>query len=211
MAAQNSEELFTLHDLTPGVTFKLSDASTITWIYLGEAYGNALMLREYLLGTTYKMWDTTTTNADYDGSNVDTYLIGSFYDAQSAATKSILSDSAISVITYDGSASAQKTLNRKVFILNATEANTTFIDALKAFYNTSSVNNARVAKPSGGSASTWWLRDAYTSNTNRMRVVQTSGDITYAQGTGKNYVRPVISLLTTTKVALVDGLYVARP
>lgn len=211
MAAQMEPSL-TFEDIPAGSLFRASSASTVNFIFLGIAYGNAIILREKVSGSAIKIASASAYPATYVDSLVDQYLSNDVYNAFSDNMRGLMADATISCVTYNGSVSSTETITRKIFALSAAEVSTTFIDALKAYYNTTSDNTARIAKKADDTAVAWWLRDARTAGTQaQIKTVTTSGAVAQTgENAGSTYARAAISMVKSTPLALENGVYIPK-
>lgn len=208
MALTEDVPSITINDIDAGTGVKVGDNMYIL-VYKGT--NNAYLLRDYVFETKRKMFSTAPATVDYASSAVDTYLTGTFTNSLSAKVRNVLYPVTIKCVTYNGSATGESSIQRSVFLLNNSNVgdSTGIVSALKKYYGTTNANTARVARTSSdNTARAWWLRDAYTGNTNRFHVVASAGTISYQQSTTANYVRPVISISSMAGVRLVDGIYV---
>lgn len=211
MGAQSVSSL-TFEDIPVGSPFMFRAESTVIFVYLGIAYGNAILLRELAISSAKKIESSITYPVTYVDSLVDTYCSTTFYDTFDAKGQSIMADSSIDCIEYDGSVSSTATIARKIFCLSVTDIETTFIGALKAYYSTTNANTARIAKKSDDTTVRYWLRDARTAGTGGyVRVVETTGVLNYTgENAGSIYVRPAVSVAKTTPLVLVNGVYLPK-
>lgn len=211
MAAQMEQSL-TFEDIPAGSLFKTSSASTIEYIFLGIAYGNAIILRERTVGSAIKIASSAAYPATYVDSLLDKYFSNDLYNAYGDSMRSLMADSTISCVTYNGSVSSTETITRKIFALSEAEVSTTFINALKAYYNTTAGNTARIAKKADGTAVAWWLRDARTAGSQaQIKIVTSSGSVSHTgENAGSTYARAAISMVKSTPLVLENGVYILK-
>lgn len=202
--------------LTPGDTLKIEENGYhVNYIYLGEAYSNAIVIRDTL--TVSRRQNSQSSGSypvDYENNYVDSWLTTTFLGRFSSDVVANLALSEINSLTYDGAAGSN-TISRSVFLLSAKEAGLTstetgvsFLNALKTAKNTISATTARISRDSGGTAQEWWLRSAYTSDSNRYQTILASGVNSYAQQTTAKYLRPALSLKKSTMVTVTENGYI---
>lgn len=209
--AKNGESGEPIENLTPGTGIWISESGTLKqWIYLGkDENGNCQLLREKTYETR-RINATTMATVNYDGTEMDTFLSGTFLSRFSAKVQGYLTATSVShqVYTTSTSTSSYPTMNRKCYLptlkqlgFGGSEAGLSLLSALKTFYNTTSDNTARKAYNESGTNVQHWLSSAYTQE-NRFRNVQTGGQITYNQSTNSSVItfRPILSFAATTPV-----------
>lgn len=196
-----------LKDVPIGAYFKEA-ASSVLWIYCGVEFGNSQLIRDQVLSSASKLRNDTL--CDYEGGVIDTYLTGTYYNAQSEALRAAMADSEISYPASDGSAVVTKTITRKIYIPTYAQSYSgKVLNGLKANRKTTNSNESRKAMDSGGYYRGWWTMSA--RSTTYMYSYGGSGASSYTApnvGSGTVYRRPMISLKQDTPVALVDGIYV---
>ena len=211
MAAQGgSEPSMIITDIAVGSTVKMDANTSTQYIYCGKYQGNALLVREWVYDS-YKKF-RTSGNPDYDGSNVDSYLLNDIYPTYSTLAKEKMVDTTFSITVGDGSATSSKTITRKIFCPTSALLGTSgaITVALKVFKNTTSGNTARIATTSGGTARGYWTCDAGSAG-NNVWVIGTSGSTGTASVSSSSYfVRACITLDVNTNVELIDSVYVLK-
>lgn len=199
-----------LKNVPLGAYFKEA-TSSVLWIYCGIEFGNCQLIRDQVLSNASKLRNDTL--CDYEGGVIDTYLTGTYYNAQSEALRNAMADSEISYPASDGSAVVTKTITRKIYIPTYAQSYSGKVrDALLVNKKYPSDNNARKATDSGGSYRAWWTMSA--KSTTQMYTFSAGGAAGYTApntGSGLVYRRPMISLKQDTPVELVDGVYVLIP
>lgn len=199
-----------LKNIPIGAYFKEA-ASSVLWIYCGVEFGNCQLIRDQVLSNASKLRNDTL--CDYESGVIDTYLTGTYYNAQSEALRNAMADSEISYPASDGGAVVTKTITRKIYI--PTYDQSYFGKVIAALVvNKKAPNNstARKATDSSGSYRGWWTMSA--ASTTNMRYFGGTGalnSIAPNTGAGMIYRRPMISLKQDTPVELVDGVYVLIP
>ena len=208
MAAQGgSTPSLTLGDLTGGDGVKIGSAQFI----LIKGSSVAYMLREALIYTT-KYQASATLPVDYDGSNIDTYLTTTFSNSLPSGISDYLYPSSV---TYPMGASGatsttNKTITRSIRVMTkANTSNNTWLNALKAYYNTTDSATALKAKYNG-TVKAWWLMDAWTNGSSvECYTVLTNGTAGRKGATATDiYVRPLVILSLSTPVKIENDEYV---
>lgn len=205
MAAQTSG--LTITDVPLGSGVKIG---TEQFIAVNRVTDGTLMFRDELLSSTMKMYNSAPSVTDYEGSIVDTYLSTTYLDSFTAQLQSYFVLRGYPCITYDGSSSATKTINRKIVVSNkASLEDSIVLSSLKTYYGVTEDDDSRIAKLSGV-ATPYWLRDANTSIAERMQNVAATG-IFSRNALNKLYgVRPFLTLDPNTPVQIVNGEYVVQ-
>lgn len=208
-----------LETLTAGTGIWIAENGTLKqWIYLGkDSSGNCQMLRERTYGQR-RINASPMSIPNYDGTEMDTYLSGTFLDNFTAKVKGYLASTSISHQVYDSgtASSSYPNMAKKCYLptmkqlgYGGSEAGYDFLQALRTFYNITSDNNARKARNEGGTFVQYWLSSAYTQD-NRFRVIGTTANLTYNQGTNGSAVsyRPMLSFSAMTPVTNTGDGYV---
>lgn len=153
-----------------------------------------------------RVWDST--NNDYQNSDIHAYLNLQYLSIFDGATKSAIKQAKIPFVNGAGNspvASGSDGLNCKIFLLSSAEVGSTTNtlpndDGAKLDYFTD--NNSRIAMLNG-TASNWWLRSPYTSNSTNAGVTSSAGGFSTARPTTQNGVRPAFILDPTFTVKVV--------
>jgi hypothetical protein len=211
MAAQGgADQSLKIGDLETASEVKLGSTSTVIYIYCGKLGGNALLLRKNCIsGSNVKF--RTSGNPDYEGSNLDTYLLNTIYPTYSDLAKSKMVDTTITITVGDGAATSTKNISRKIFAPTDSQMGNSgsITTVLKKYFNTTGSNASRVATDDGGTARGYWSSGAATAT--NVRVITSTGS---SSSGGVNvtsyYVRPCLTLDPNAKVALDNGVYVLQ-
>ena len=208
-----------LENLTPGTGIWISESGTLKqWIYLGkDSSGNCQMLRERAYGQR-RISASSMSIPNYDGTEMDTYLSGTYLNKFTAKVKGYLTATTIShrVFNSSTSSSSYPDMIKKCYLptmkqmgYGGSEAGTVFLQALRTFYSTTSDNAARKAMNESGTTVQYWLSSAYTQE-NRFHVIGTTANLTYNQATNGTavYYRPILSFSAATPVKNTDDGYV---
>lgn len=150
-----------------------------------------------------RAWDST--NNDYQNSDIHAYLNLQYLSIFDEATKSAIKQAKIPFVNGAGNspvASGSDGLNCKIFLLSSAEVGSTTNtlpndDGAKLYYFTD--NNSRIAM-FNGTASNWWLRSPYTSNSTNAGVTSSAGGFSTARPTTQSGVRPAFILDPTFTV-----------
>lgn len=159
-----------------------------------------------------RKWDST--NNDYQNSDIHAYLNGDWTSRYEAGILSQIKQVKIPYVNGTGGsavASGANGLSCKIFLLSGYEVGFSTSDSsyfprdgAKLSYfssgTSSSANNKRIAKLNG-SATDWWLRSPYTSNTRSVWSVHSDGSCNGWVCRNSVGVRPALILPST---ALVD-------
>ena len=149
------------------------------------------------------------------------FLNGFTTDEKNAICNTALTCERASV---DGGGTAS--FNAKVFLLSCTEVGLSGGQVCGTKFSTFSSDSARITKPTADAVSNseytnnslntssgwyWWLRDAYASNSYFVRVVHTSGSLSYGGACyGSSGARPALNLLSSISLSSTtdsDGCY----
>lgn len=210
MAQGGTDQSLKIGDLETASEVKLGSTSTVIYIYCGKMSGNALLLRKNCIDNSNKKF-RASGNPDYDGSNLDTYLVDTVYPTYGTLAKDKMVDTTFNIKVGDGSTTTTKSITRKIFAPPYSMLGTsgTLTVVLKKYYNTTSGNTSRIAKDSGGTARNWWTCDA--SNATQVKAISSSGtDGNYAVTMTTIYARPCLTLDPNAKVALENGVYILQ-
>jgi len=135
---------------------------------------------------TTMAWDSG--NNDYANSDVLTYLNGTFYNLIDSDVAGLIKQVKIPYRKGTGSGGSTATgssgLSTKVFLLSGYELGWTTSDsssfpvdgARLSYFTASSGGNSKRIAYYNSSATIWWTRSPYTSNTNYVFYVRTNGD-----------------------------------
>lgn len=160
-----------------------------------------------------RAWDNSDSN--YKNSDIQAYLNGGWTSRYEAGILSQIKEVKIPYVNGTGSggwvASGANGLSCKIFLLSGYEVGFSTSDdpyfprdgAKLSYFSSgtsSSANNKRIANYNG-SATRWWLRSPYTSNTNYVWYVHSGGGYDYWNYFDSYGVRPALILPST---ALVD-------
>lgn len=201
----------TIADLTAGTIIYLDETvngtlSHVPFIYLGQDdSGNCRILRQYA-AVEQKMNSTNETT--YDGCLADTWLnneTDGYLSRFDDATR--LSFVATQIKINSISTSTVGTIDRRCFLLSESEVGntttpdegTSILDVLKTIANTTDANTARTAYNESLSTVTWWLRSAASET--QSRIVGNNGSVLSLNATGKNWLRPALSVAPATIVS----------
>lgn len=202
IAAQKEEQTAHLSDLENGTGVKIGNSMFIIVSGSSARY----LLRDALLNKR-AFFTTITANVDYEGSNVDNYLVNTFIPAFSTKIRSYMVDANISCVVNNNGTESTKTIVRKAFLPSYSALNgNSWKTSLKTYYGVTNDNTASVSKYSGD-AKTYWLRDAYTGSTERARSVSSSGALSYGKVNAQYYTRPCICMSNDTPVKEVNGVW----
>lgn len=207
--SSGSAPSLTLADLDVGTAVKVGNDRYILCI---KWTATASMLREDVLPTSMKMQNSSSVAADYDGSIVDDYLTNTYVPSLPSSVTKYMSTGnfTINVADVGAASTTTKTIQRKIIVpqysMMADTGSLTTV--LKAYYETTNANTARIAK-SNGTAVEYWLCDAWTNGTQRnMHTVMNTGG-RYRRGQDNSYyVRPYIYMQMATPVKIVNDEYV---
>lgn len=201
-----------LETLTAGTGVWIAEDGTLKqWIYLGkDDSGNCQLLRDKTYGT--KRMNASTLNViNYDGTEMDTFLQGEYLARFTSKVHSKMVATAIPHRVYDSTSETLTTgtMSRKSYIptyfqlgYGDPEGGTSFIEALKAYKNSTSNNNARITQQEGGTENVaYWVSTAYPQQ-NRFRCTHNNGGAnSYAQATVTTMrYRPMLSFNPSTPV-----------
>ena len=219
----------TLADLTAGTLVYVDETDGgvtqhVPFIYLGlDENDHARLLRKYATtGTNMRSGSSTSGgDIDYDGCPIDTFMTTTYMNRLDAATQAALVDTDIKYIKVNyvtSPAHELMTIQRKIFALSRTELGETaqdagsegqsYLDALKAHYETTTDTVARRTKGNATSTSysAYWTRSPYQSTSNAYfgrygYLVGTYGYMQYQYVTYSSGNRPALSLLKATPVS----------
>lgn len=207
----------TLGSLMAGTEVTIMESNVAKpWIYLGQdSSDNCILIRKNTY-TTRAMNSSALTTTDYDGTSMDEWLQGDYQTRFTQALASYLSPKSITYTVYapsDSPTSFTKTISRSVYLpsmyemgFGGSEGGDSYLDVLKAFYNTTDTKTARIANNESGTAVHYWSRTATTQADNRFRYVRQWGDEIYGTSTLSTVcTRPMMSLLPTTPISEVEG------
>ena len=207
----------TISQLTAGTEIFIdetvnSTTEHIPYIYLGlDASGKAIALRRYVEHTG-KM---DSSSGDYGTSECDAWLNNTstgFLSRFDASTLNALDNTSISYVNYKGLDDTVQliTIARKCFLLSQTEYGNTatsagsegssYVDVLKAFYNTTSADTSRIARTTNQTDRNQWTRSS--ASTSLYRIVLNTGKFnTLGQANTTYYFRPALSINPNTIVS----------
>lgn len=219
----------TLADLTAGTLVYVDETDGgvtqhVPFIYLGlDESDHARLLRKYVTTGAQMRSGTSTSGSDvnYDGCPIDTFMTTTYMNRLDAATQAALVETDIKYVKVNFASPPPHelvTIQRKIFALSGTELGGTaggagsegqsYLDALKAHYETNTDNLARrtTANSTSTSYSAYWTRSPLqnTSNVYFGRygyIVGTNGAMQYQYVTYSSGNRPALSLLKTTPVS----------
>lgn len=210
-----------LGTLTAGTGIWIEESGTAKkWIYLGkDDSGNCQLLRDKTYGAK-RIVAATTATPNYDGSEMDAYLSGTYLSKFTAKVQRFLVATTISYQVYDSNAqsSAYPNMSKKCYLptmkqmgLGGSESGVSFLPALKTFYNTTNEKTARKGYNESNTNVQWWMSSAYTQS-NRFRCTLLDGGLTYNQGTNSSsiYYRPMLSFSAQTPVQDTSDGYAIR-
>ena len=155
---------------------------------------------------TTRAWDSS--NNDYKNSNIHSYLNGTFLNLFDNDIKNAIKQVKIPYQNGTGSrgsvASGANGLSCKIFLLSGYEVGFSTSDssyfprdgAKLSYFSSgtgSAANNKRIANYNG-SATDWWLRSPYTSNTSDVWGVYSDGNCVYWTHVSQDEVRPAFVL-----------------
>ncbi len=223
------QQLVRLSELTPGriICFDttLSGINKKTdFIVLGPSKeGDTILCLQRYVYYAKRTFNSVSTFADYEGSNVDTYLTST---TEQSNYKSMLSEIACSclmtttITTYCYGysipgigyevPSSTTNISRDIFLMSYTEAGFTdstlaiegnsYLDALKTATKTTVDNDARKAITESGKFNSidtnhWWLRSQknISGEMPLCRRINEDGSTSSDSPTGKLFVRPILS------------------
>ena len=159
--------------------------------------------------TTHKMNDTNTNVGGWPATSMRTFVNNDIYNALPSEIKNAIIDT--TVVSGHGSTSGETnfTSTDKLYLLSTAEvwaqgsSNTIKYDTARDvtrqldYYKnlgTSTSNYSGAIKKNGTSASTWWLRAAYSNTTTGFFRVIFNGDWRYDSATGTYGVAPAFRL-----------------
>ena len=159
--------------------------------------------------TTHKMNDTNTNVGGWPATSIRTFVNNDIYNAIPSEIKNAIIDT--TVVSGHGSTSGETnfTSTDKLYLLSTAEvwaqgsSNTIEYDTARDvtrqldYYKnlgTSTSNYSGAIKKNGTSASTWWLRAAYSNTTTGFFRVIFNGDWRYDSATGTYGVAPAFRL-----------------
>ena len=158
--------------------------------------------------TTHKMNDTDTTEGGWPTTSMRTFVNNDIYNAIPSEIKNAIIDTTV-VSGHGKSDTANFTSTDKLYLLSTAEvwaqgsSNTIKYDTARDvtrqldYYKnlgTSTSNYSGAIKKNGTSASTWWLRAAYSNTTTGFFRVIFNGDWRYDSATGTYGVAPAFRL-----------------
>ena len=186
----------TANDLIVGDKVKIGGTKYIVKAKGHEGYPqNAVtLISEYLLQSS-KFGSTT----NYDGSTLET-LCETYYDQLSQAEKDAIM---LTTRKIKNSSGAYPEFSEHIFILNSTEVGGTSDSQMGSNLGFAN-NNDRICKDEGGTAQTWWLADAYSSE--YVWNVAPEGYSNNHRGPANTFaVRPALNLSPTAPIAAMDN------
>ncbi len=154
----------------------------------------------------HKMNDTNTNVGGWPATSMRTFVNNDIYNAIPSEIKNAIIDT--TVVSGHGSTSGESnfTSTDKLYLLAPKEIYTDWADSydtakdltrqLDYYKNlgTSTSNYSGAIKKNGTSASTWWLRAAYSNNTNQFLYVRSYGDCFNNNAINTNGVAPAFRL-----------------
>lgn len=147
------------------------------------------------------------TYGDYEGSNVDVYLSTEYLNSLPEKIRSKLSDYTFTInyATADGVHSKQ--LNRKILIPKQawTGSKGSVYNALKIFHQ-AGTGFLRAKYSDNGYYEAWWLADVHFSSTKTFYVITSAGGVNTQSSNAAIGVRPVISILGSTKCIRINDM-----
>lgn len=195
-----AKEFIVVHQGKPSSIY--DDSCNGTWLLMKDIYES-------------RQWHSSNVNT-LESSTIHTYLNGTFLNLFDADIKAQIKQVKIPYRAGGGSSGSNKTgangLSCKIFLLSGYELGWTTsnnqyfpVDGAKLDYFESgtgtSANNKRIAYLSG-SATNWWLRSPYTSNTNYVWYVLTGGYYDSRNNASYSYgIRPALVLPSTLLVS----------
>lgn len=194
--------------LEPGSKVKLG---MYPFIVMEQTENYTIIMRDVALGSRAQS-SAVTTNADYDGSPVDTYLTGTYIPSFSQIFKNIMVTAPVVISTnYDGT-TGTKTINRNCVVPSQTQMQKSgWLAALKSYYGVTTDNQARIAYNSSGTAVAYWLCNAYPSNSGLYYTISSGGAVGRTAAYGHTYnQRPLIFIDPTAKVIFDGTQYVIQ-
>ena len=191
-----AKEFLVVHQ---GLPSSLYDSSCNgTWLLMKDIYEK-------------RVWDSS--NNDYKNSDIHAYLNGTFLGLFDSDIQSAIKQVKLPYQNGTGSggsiASGSNGLSTKVFLLGGyevgwTTANSSYFPVdgacLSYFSGTSATDSKRIAYY-GGSATRWWLRSPYTSDTDGVWSVNTNGGWNYGGYDYSYGVRPALVLDSSLSVS----------
>lgn len=191
-----AKEFLVVHQ---GLPSSLYDSSCNgTWLLMKEIYEN-------------RVWDSS--NNDYENSDIHAYLNGTFLGLFDSDIQSAIKQVKLPYRKGTGSGgttvSGSSGLSAKVFLLGGYEVGWTTstssyfpVDGacLSYFSGTSSTDSKRIAYY-GGSATFWWLRSPYISNSSLVWNVNTLGNCNSGRYSGSCGVCPALVLDSSLSVS----------
>lgn len=211
-------EMLTIGSLTAGTEVTVMESNVAhPWIFLGkDSNDNCILIRKNTYSTR-AMNSSVLATTDYDGTSMDMWLQGDYQTRFTQGVVSHLSPKSITYTVYSPSGSPTsftKTIKRSVYLpsmhemgFGGSEGGDSYIDVLKAFYDTTDAKTARIANNESGAAVHYWSRTASIQGESRFRYVRQWGDETYGQATAgtTTCTRPMMSLLPTTPITEGEG------
>ena len=179
-------------------------------MYDSSCNGTWLLLKDIY---TTRTWDSS--NNDYKNSDIHSYLNGTFLNLFDNDIKNAIKQVKIPYQNGTGSggsvASGANGLSCKIFLLSGYELGWTTSDssyfprdgAKLSYFSSgtgSAANNKRIANYNG-SATGWWLRSPYTSNTDVVWGVDSNGSYNLWDGSSSCGVRPALVLDSSLSVS----------
>lgn len=179
-------------------------------------YGNDrfLVVREYATGTgsgeSTLEFNTTSTNVEYENSNLDRFNSNEYYNRFDDATKACILTS--SIICYNYTEGASYTLARQIFSLSNKElgGDYTSDESVSLGYFTS--NALRITLNKAGAAVHVWTRSPASVST--VCFVGANGNLNTGRSTNSYSVRPAFNLSSSCLISSEpneDGSYNLLP
>lgn len=179
-------------------------------------YGNDryLVVREYATGTGFGestlKFNTTSTNVEYENSNLDSFNSNEYYNRFDDATKACILTS--SIICYNYTEGASYTLARQIFSLSNKELGGTYEtdESVSLGYFTS--NALRKTLNKAGTAVNVWTRSPASASA--VCCVYTGGNLGANSPAGNCSVRPAFNLSSSCLISSEpneDGSYNLLP
>ena len=214
----------TLGSLAPGAIVKLNENSTpVNYVVVNQGIPQNSSLYDSSCDGTWvlrqdlaenRVWDDGNVNK-LESSDIHSYLNNTWINRYDTDIRNAIKQVKIPYRQNGGSGGTDRTgangLSCKIFLLSGYEVGWTTsdnsyfpVDGAKLAYFTSgtstSANNKRIAYLNG-SATFWWLRSPYTSNTNGVWGVISNGDYRNWNASSSCGVRPALVLPSTLLVS----------
>lgn len=159
-----------------------------------------------------RQWNSSASNS-YEASTIHNYLNSTFLGLFDSNIKDAIKQVKIPYRKNGGRGGTNQSgangLLCKIFLLSGYEVGWTSSDdryfpqdgAKLAYFTASSAGNSKRIAYLDGSATSWWLRSPYTSNTDSVFQIYSSGNYGDTSASGSRGIRPALILPSDTRVS----------